>query len=373
MRFSVRVAPGVRIGASSRGLRAHIGPRAARLHVGAGRTGVSTGVGPVSLYSNLGGNSRPSGPDAKSTAPRGGPHTATGLIQTQLTAATKAEEGATIAAALTHLGDLHRARFAPARSPQLAAPTVANQEKILATHTTEALRGIGIFQRKQRKAARESARWAAYHEINARYEEARRDHDQAVINAGHWWKRLNDNDPDTVWDQLARAFADNQAAAAPLAIDGTHADLAVLLPPTSTLPAKMPGVTAAGNPSLKKMTKTQAAEWYQILTCGFVLATASEAFAVAPGLTEVTLVALRPRENSGSGPAAECILAATINRAALNTTNLTTSNSPIAVSQASSVLLVNPKGRTGNWEPVDLSDEPDIRAVVNAIDFDELR
>ena len=43
MGFSVKIAPGVRVRASSRGIRTSIGPRAARLHVGGGRTGFSTG------------------------------------------------------------------------------------------------------------------------------------------------------------------------------------------------------------------------------------------------------------------------------------------------------------------------------------------
>ena len=45
--FSIRIAPGVRIRASKRGIRTSLGPRIARVHVGGGRTGFSTGMGPV--------------------------------------------------------------------------------------------------------------------------------------------------------------------------------------------------------------------------------------------------------------------------------------------------------------------------------------
>jgi hypothetical protein len=55
MRKSFKVAPGVRIRASSRGISAGIGPRAARVHVGTRGVGVSSGVGPLSTYSGLGG------------------------------------------------------------------------------------------------------------------------------------------------------------------------------------------------------------------------------------------------------------------------------------------------------------------------------
>ena len=55
MRKSFKVAPGVRVRASSRGISAGIGPRAARVHVGTRGVGVSSGVGPLSTYSNLSG------------------------------------------------------------------------------------------------------------------------------------------------------------------------------------------------------------------------------------------------------------------------------------------------------------------------------
>src|SRR5690348_5195439 len=54
----MKIAPGVRIRASSRGFSAGIGPRAARMHVGTRGVGVSTGVGPFGAYQHLGGGSR---------------------------------------------------------------------------------------------------------------------------------------------------------------------------------------------------------------------------------------------------------------------------------------------------------------------------
>lgn len=41
----VKLAPGVRVRISRRGLRWSLGPRAARLHVGVGGPGISTGAG----------------------------------------------------------------------------------------------------------------------------------------------------------------------------------------------------------------------------------------------------------------------------------------------------------------------------------------
>lgn len=56
MRKTFKVAPGVSIRASSRGISAGVGPRAARVHVGPRGVGVSSGVGPLSAYSHLGGS-----------------------------------------------------------------------------------------------------------------------------------------------------------------------------------------------------------------------------------------------------------------------------------------------------------------------------
>jgi hypothetical protein len=57
MGMSFKVAPGVRIRASTRGISAGVGPRVARVHVGTRGVGVSSGVGPFSTYSHLGGSS----------------------------------------------------------------------------------------------------------------------------------------------------------------------------------------------------------------------------------------------------------------------------------------------------------------------------
>lgn len=56
--FNVKLAPGVRVRASSKGLRTSVGPRAARVHVGGGRTAISSGVGPLIGSGTVGGKRR---------------------------------------------------------------------------------------------------------------------------------------------------------------------------------------------------------------------------------------------------------------------------------------------------------------------------
>jgi hypothetical protein len=56
---SIKLAPGVRVRASSRGVRASVGPRIARVHTGAGRTTLSSGIGPFTSSTSVGGRRRP--------------------------------------------------------------------------------------------------------------------------------------------------------------------------------------------------------------------------------------------------------------------------------------------------------------------------
>lgn len=69
--FSVKLAPGVRVRASSKGLRTSVGPRAARVHVGGGRTAISSSVGPLIWSGTVGGKRRRT-PNRRATTPPSG-------------------------------------------------------------------------------------------------------------------------------------------------------------------------------------------------------------------------------------------------------------------------------------------------------------
>ncbi len=70
MGFRLKVAPGVRLRVSKRGVRTSLGPRAARVHVGGGRTGFSTGVGPVGFYGSSRRNWRRTGGTGRGSSSR---------------------------------------------------------------------------------------------------------------------------------------------------------------------------------------------------------------------------------------------------------------------------------------------------------------
>jgi hypothetical protein len=363
--FSVKVMPGVRIRASSRGLRTSIGPQAARLHVGGGRTGFSTGAGPVTLYSSAGGRSR-----------SGGRRPSAASYQRQLTvspaAAAKAQEAQRLARLFQELLSVHREEFPPAQPPVAPPPAEPDAEAIRRRHVEAALAGIGFFQRAARRTAREEAARAADAEIAAARADGARQQADFQVQLDGWWRNLLANDPGTVMAALAEAFEDNEAAAAPLGVDGAEVALVVLAPPESVVPERMPGTTAAGNVSLRKTPKAERDAFYTMAVMGHVVVTLKEAFAVAPGLLGARVVALRSAGTDAYGkPRLECILAGHWTRAALQGVKWATADAATVAQDTASELLI--KLRAGKeLQPLDLTDQPEIRALLGVVDVAEL-
>ncbi len=172
---------------------------------------------------------------------------------------------------------------------------------------------------------------------------------------------------------LAEAFEDNEAAAAPIGVVGSEASVVVVVPPTSAVPERLPATTAAGNLSLKKMTKRQHADIYKLLVCGYVLATVKEAFAVAPGLTHVRVVALRRAETDAYGKARiEALLAARFSRDALFGVQWATVDAAVIVNDVSTDRIARLSGPNKEFSAIDLAGEPDLAAVIAAVDLTEL-
>jgi hypothetical protein len=153
MGFSFKVAPGVRIRASSRGIRTSVGPRAARVHVGSGRTGFSTGAGPVSFYTSLGGS--------RGGRRSGGRPPSIASYQRQLAAAEKAAEAQRLAAAFQEILDVHRTEFPAAVRPVAPSPPLPDAAEVRRRHERAGVAGIGLFQRAARAQAKQRAAAAA--------------------------------------------------------------------------------------------------------------------------------------------------------------------------------------------------------------------
>lgn len=365
MGFSIRIAPGVRVRASSRGVRTSIGPRIARVHVGAGRTGFSTGAGPIGYYTSLGGGSRTRGS-----------RQGTGYATSTLASAArldKIDRTMALAAALDAIASLHQETFTLAQRPVLPPPPPVDPEAVRKSHVDAALRQISAFKRAERRAATASA---IAHADQAVMQETHRSvgawkQEQAELD--RFWAALLANDPATVMDQVASAFEDNAAPAAPLAVEGSEATLTVLVPDERSLPGQMPGVTAAGNPSIRKMTKAERDGYSHLLVCGYLLATVKEAFAVAPGLTSIRILAVRSAGISAYGERrGEAMAAAVIQRTALDGVRWKEVNASVILMDVASQLILNQRPPSPGLRPLDLDKEPEIAAIMERIDFDDL-
>jgi hypothetical protein len=146
--FSFKVAPGVRVRASSRGIRTSLGPRAARLHVGGGRTGISTGAGPVSFYTSLSGSRR-----RTTSASRGArAHSS----QRALAQAAKLEQAQQLKDALNEILNLHRQDFPGAVPPAAPPPPPVAAKTIIRTHRAEGERAMFALISEPVKGATET-------------------------------------------------------------------------------------------------------------------------------------------------------------------------------------------------------------------------
>lgn len=153
---SFKVAPGVRIRASSRGIRTSLGPRAARVHVGSGRTTVSSGFGPVTVWAG--------GPRRRSTRSSGrrSPRAVVNLsaLDQQSAAAQRAEQIEAVMRLERSLLTLHLEDFPQAACPAVPYPQQPNVAALTAARQEQALKQLSIFDWTKRQQAKKWAKVA---------------------------------------------------------------------------------------------------------------------------------------------------------------------------------------------------------------------
>ncbi len=366
-----RVAPGVRVRLTSSGVRTSIGPRGARVHIGGGyRPGVSTGAGPFTLYHSIGSTrKRPS--SAGAHRPAAASAAAAAANTPRQTASSKAEEAREMAAAFEAIEGLHRHPVDPVAAPVAPPVPAVDEAAIREKHRTDALRGIGFWKHSERVAAEKQAAAAAGAEIAARRAELEHQRQATQEELDARWKELLANDSDVVLATLNEAFESGGIHAAAVSVDGAEASIAVIVPGEDVVPERLPSTTAAGNVSLRKTTKVEAAGIYLTAVCGHSIAAVRESLAVAPGLTAVRVVALRHGGADVYGhPRMECMLVATFSRDSLNGVDWAHAGSIDILEQCATDVSKNVASRTKSAEPIDLSDEPDLANLVGSIDIE---
>lgn len=374
MGFSLKIAPGVRIRASRRGLRTSVGPRALRMHVGAGRTGLSSNVGPFDVYSSTRGRRSSSSGTGKargatiSSRSRAAASGTTAAANRALAAAAKAEKAQEAEAALDKIRSIHRQSFAAAEPPLALPVPVPSLGSVVRGCRRRALSHIRLFAREDRMEAKKTAAIEGVAEHARIVAEAERKWDGRQAELDHMWHSLLSNDPDVTMTALATAFEDNEASAAPLGVVGSTASIVVQVPDKDAVPERRPGVTEAGNLSLRKMTKTESSDFYKLMVCGYMIATVKEAFAVAPGLTDIAVVAVRRADGDAPGQA-EAIVAARFQRESLAGIAWESVTAAQVFNDAATEKLLIQKGSAKQLQPLDIGANPDIRDALEAVDL----
>lgn len=109
------------------------------------------------------------------------------------------------------------------------------------------------------------------------------------------------------------------------------------------------------------------------LILSYVLATVKEAFAVAPGLTRVRIVALRSTRIDAYGKSGvEAILAARFSRSSFVGVNWDTVDACKILADTKDELTARFVGVNDELAVIDLASEPGIAAVVSAVDIEKL-
>jgi hypothetical protein len=347
--FSLKLAPGVQIQASGEGLQTNLGPRAQLVYVGQQFVNPATPAGPLTFYA-------PSGPRYQLPS----------YLAPQLPpSADKAQQAQALAAAIGGIRTLHHQDFPAVQRLVVPYPSRPDHAAILQRRMNDALARVSIFRRSTRKAAKAAAVLATQMECNELEAASQAQYVAIQQEIDQLWQRLITNDVDVVLAVLSHTFRNSTAHAAPLAVWDAEAQLALLAPDLAALPERHPTTTAAGNLSLKKFTKGEMADLYKQLVAGLVLSTAKEAFAVAPGVTDIRIVAL------WSGPTdaydkvrPEAILAARIARPALNGVQWTKADALTVLNEISSELVTRIAGPSKALAPLDLRMEPEIARIL---------
>ena len=334
MGFGFKIAPGVKVYPSSRGL------------------GVGLRAGPVGHYIPAGGSRRSS----------------VSAYQRQLRAAERAQQIEAVAAAdqeLVRIATVHEEEFPPAGPPKAAAAEEVDSRSLRKRFEKEELKGVSLFGRSERREAKERARERA--EAEAAAEAGRRETARAAAQSelDVAWKRLLVNDPDTVLASLEAAFADNESPAAAVSCRDRRVDILMRWFPIDEIVGERKfAYTPSGKPTHQKRSQKDRNQFYLEAMASNALATAKEAFAVAPNLEECALLCFRGEHDPAYGDTVlEVLYQGVLPRSALEAINWP-EVSPIAALARMPEAEFGVKGKSFQIRPVDVSDDSEAAAVL---------
>ena len=139
------------------------------------------------------------------------------------------------------------------------------------------------------------------------------------------------------------------------------------------MPLKKPDVTPTGRPTIKALPKKEAASWHATAVAGCILVTVKEAFAVAPGLRSIRIVAVTTPETDAYGQRhADVLVAAQFERHRLDGVQWESVEAVRILHDVNMELQLKQVGAAKTLTPLSLEGEPELQALLDTIDFQEM-
>jgi hypothetical protein len=286
----------------------------------------------------------------------------------------RAGEAERASAAFAHILNLHRVEFPLASRPIVPSADRPSRLSIYQRFERQELAGVAWFRWDARAKARRRAQALTDAEVQRLVILAAEQQAQLQQSLDERWQQLLANVPDVVIETLEEAFEDNEVPSAAVGVTGDEVSLVVLVPPAErVVPERMPTRTEAGNLSLKKLLQRERADYYKLFVCGQVLVTVREALAVAPKIRSASVAVLRNEGDDAYGkPRVSCLLAAKFDRPALDGVQWASANAATIVNDVATESVSNQSGRSREFAPINLADEPALAQLIEAVDVEEL-
>jgi hypothetical protein len=194
---------------------------------------------------------------------------------------------------------LHSRPVAQASRQVAPPPERVDEHALRQALERDALDGVRSWRFRERRAGLEAAARAARHGAAWTRQEGEAQHCRAQEALDAAWEKLSSGDRDSVQAALAGGFRERGIAAKAVETTASRVWLRVAAPRLGSLPERKTGYTPSGRPSVKKRTKTELNELHRNALASQVLAAVRVAFAAAPSLEQVDVVA---DDQSRTGP-----------------------------------------------------------------------
>lgn len=269
------------------------------------------------------------------------------------------------------LTDLHRQDFPALKLPSIPenrVPRVTNLRRILANQDHKEISPLNFGAKlRARRAARTQAR-QLHADLKAA---AALDHEAKLALLEQQWERLQANQPDAVISVVNQAFADNAAPAIAVDVQDDELTALVYIPGVELPSYKAVYQMSSMRTRIYKTTERDRNLTYQLLVYGHAIVTAKEAFAVAQGISTVRVIAVRITQADDYGlRATEALLVGSFARELFDQVRWHIDSVDQVLDTAATELVVFEDDETEEMLPLDLTEYPNILALINSVQID---